>query len=72
MKGLVEMMNIKLTINAPCEYAEINKQKMFYCAYHQRAYKGFSRCNERCSIGKKKIEAMEKVIQIVIERKKND
>lgn len=68
------MLNVKLTINAPCEYAVAgNGYKPLYCAYHKKAYKGYSTCNERCSIGKKKIEAVEKVIQMVVERgKKND
>lgn len=67
------MLNVRLTINAPCEYAVAgNGHKPLYCAYNKKAYKGYSTCNERCSIGRKKIEALEKVIQIVIERKKND
>lgn len=66
------MLNVRLTINAPCEYAAAGKgEKILYCMYNKKYYKGYSTCNERCSIGRKKIEAVEKVIQMVIERKKN-
>lgn len=61
------MANITLRVDVDCYYCTNTDKDGFFCMYHQKWYKSFSKCNRDCVVGAAKVAGIEDAVNIVIE-----